>query len=342
MQVHALSNPHTHWRELEMIKYFLLLGVAGGTRLFGFMPNTKKGLTKAPDILEYKSVADESVPEGMHVDIIPIGQITEATTEADIDAWVAAGIIDGKIYPRFRTTNSELGVRYYVNLLPIVRYAGLKGVRVHLHPENPNMIFDNRDAEFQFIEIAEMFLNATEATIIWEHGTDARCVPHWKVWAKTGRFYLTLTAHHLLGNESDTYGDVDAACKPPYKTELDRLGLIALVLENHSWVMAIDDDAPHQEENKHVIGRCACGAYTSPFLLLLFAHALDELLQTEEGRVIFNNFISNNTRTLYGIRTPIFLIELVRKPFLIPLSYTAGPWTIVPFWAGRELLYSFV
>src|SRR3989338_3468158 len=48
-----------------------------------------------------------------------------------------------------------------------------------------------REAEFAFLPLALMFLQETKATIIWEHGTDARCIPFWEELAKeTGRFFV--------------------------------------------------------------------------------------------------------------------------------------------------------
>jgi dihydroorotase len=340
MRVHALSNPHTHWRELEMLIAFMLLAIQGGARLFGPMPNTDKGLTRADDIIGYRNRALSAIPQGMQVDIIPIGQITEATTPEDIEAWHRTGIKDGKIYPKDRTTKSQLGVVYYHRLLPAVKRAGELGMRIHFHPEHPDLLIGNHDAEFQFVTMVEMFLEETNAVLIWEHATDARLIPFWLEWAKTGRFFLTITAHHLLEYADSTLGYTAAICKPTYKTYLDRHLLLEFVKQDHSWVMAIGDDAPHDRHKKQVPGPCACGAYTAPFLLPLFAHALDDLLETPEGQQVFQNFTSTNARKLYGIKTPVVELELVKEPFKIPALYKVGDWEIEPFWAGRDIKYS--
>ncbi len=180
--------------------------------------------------------------------------VTEQTTMGEIDQCLEAGIVDAKIYPRFRTTKSENGVACYGKLLPLIKHGGKVGMKFHFHPEHPSPIFSNRDAEFAFLPIARIFLEETDAVIIWEHGTDARCIPHWKDMARSRRFFVTLTAHHLATNEDDTFGDVRATCKPPIKTEDDRQGLLQLVAEGYryQWVMAGADDAPHPMENKHV------------------------------------------------------------------------------------------
>ena len=203
------------------------------------------------------------------------------------------------------------------------------------------MVFTNRDAEYAFLPIADMMLR-TGATIIWEHGTDARCIPHWKEMAETGRFFVTLTAHHL----DDTFGDVRSTCKPSIKTEYDRRGLIILVSENHRWVMAGLDDAPHPAGSKHVhIGKCACGAYTAPFGLQLYAQVLlPVLLPKIAGVQIFVNFTSGNAREVYGLPPASKEEALVHAPefFHIPDSYQIGDWEVEPFWAGQKLDWTLV
>jgi len=277
-------------------------------------------------------------PDDKRVHFFKIVQITEKTTKADIDACIAVGIIDAKVYPKGRTTESHNGVSHYMRILEVVRYAGEQGMRIHFHPEHPSTLYDNRDGEFAFLPILDIFINETNATIIWEHGTDARCIPHWIEWAKTGRFFLTLTAHHLLANETNTYGDVGSACKPTYKLETDRQGLVWLVEKDYRWVMAGGDDAPHPKGKKHRIGPCACGAYTAPFLLPLYAHALGHLLENEQGVAVFKNFTNRNASHLYGF-PPSGFVSLLRKPSLIPLCYTVGDWEVEPFWAGRTIDY---
>ncbi len=202
------------------------------------------------------------------------------------------------------------------------------------------MVFANRDAEFTFLPIVQMFMEESDAIIVWEHGTDARCIPHWKKWAKTGRFFVTLTAHHLATNEDETFGDVSATCKPPVRTEADRQALIQLVSEDHSWVMAGLDDAFHDKLKKHVdSGRCACGAYTSPFGLALYAHALEHLLVDKNGIKIFINFTSRNARKLHNLAPSSLRVSLQEKEFKIPLTYPVAEHNAMPFWAGREIKF---
>ncbi|OGZ70646.1 MAG: hypothetical protein A3F47_00085 [Candidatus Staskawiczbacteria bacterium RIFCSPHIGHO2_12_FULL_38_11] len=337
VEVDALANPHTHLREgYGVMQSLVKKAIEGGADVLGPMPNTSEGLTDATQVRNYIETA-KIFADG-NVTFIPIVMVNERTNTYIIDQCVEQGIVDCKVYPLDRTTKSHNGVRNYHRLMDVVRHCGKVGMKCHFHPEHPSMNFDNRDAEFAFLPILDMFLNETEAIIVSEHGTDARCIIHWKEMAKSSRFFVTLTAHHLCTNEDETFGDVRAVCKPPIKTRMDQSSLIQLVKENNPWVLAGLDDAAHDAKAKHVNqGRCARGAYTAPFGLCLYAHALGDLLMSPEGIKTFVNFTGRNARALHGLRQSPRKVTLVKKPFLIPASYRIGTWWVEPFWAGREI-----
>lgn len=338
IEIDALANPHTHLREGSVIGPLIEKAIEGGADVLGPMPNTNLGLTSMEKVVNYVSEVRSSVPQDKILTFIPILMITETTKEEDINQCIGHHIFDGKVYPYDRTTKSEKGVKNYGNILSIVKHCGQVGMKVHFHPEHPSMLFGNRDAEFAFLPLVMRYLEETDAIIVWEHGTDARCIPHWEDMAKSGRFFVTLTGHHLVTTEDEIFGDVRAVCKPPIKTENDRRSLIELVAKNYNWLMAGGDDAPHPKHAKHVEqGRCACGAYTAPFLLSLYAHALNDLLKTLAGVEIFVNFTSRNARKLHRLPCAPRKIKLVNESFQIPKSYTIGPWQVEPFWAGQTL-----
>jgi len=352
--VESIANPHCHLREDGAIVASLVeKAIEGGVDALGPMPNTSAGLLTADQVSVYISRAGESIVPGEdRMSFIPICMITEGTTVKNILDCMAIGIDDFKIYPRFRTTKSENGVMHYAPVISVVREASKiamerfgRPMKIHLHPEHPCETYGNREAELVFTVILRMFLEETEksgALIISEHGTDAECIPHWRDMAVSGRFSITLTAHHLAANEDKTLGDVRSVCKPPIKREVDRQALVKLVGEDLGWVVAGADDAPHDKGKKHVHeGTCACGAYTSPFLLPLYAHALDNLLATPKGVETFVNFTSRNARKLHGLQPASRKIELIREPFKIPYSYNIGSWVVEPFWAGQEIKWSF-
>ena len=337
------ANPHTHLRELVLIREHIERCVEGGVDVLLPMPNLTNPLLTAADVTAYIAAAKASVRQGVPMTFIPIVYLTQETTREMIDDCIQAGIMDAKVYPRFRTTKSDAGVKEYGKIIDIVRHCGTVGMRVHFHPEHPWPKFESDDAEFLFLPILKIFLEETAATIISEHGSDARCIPFWEDMALSNRFYVTLTPHHLATTKDKTFGDVRSTCKPPIKTERDRKDLVDLVCKDYDWVMLGADDAPHDVSKKHVHeGCCACGAYTSPFLLPLCAHALDAMIQKDvDSRVAFENFISHTARILYNLPQAKKTLTLVRKPFRIPLQYKIGTTMVEPFWAGQEILWSF-
>lgn len=345
VEAETVANLHSHEREGDKIMKALIEKCAeGGADVLGLQPNTNEGLTTAEKVLEYLSLAEDFAEESkVTMRFIPFVMLTERTTESEIAECIEAGIVDGKMLPFMRTTKSTKGVKEWGRMLPVVKWCDKHGMKVHGHFEHPNMGYSDRDAELMCLPIAEMFLQETvETGIFWEHGSDARCIPHWKDFARSGRFFLTITAHHPATNEDKARRDVRAECKPTIKTESDRLGLVQLISEDHPWVMAGADDAPHPEHAKHVHeGQCACGAYTSPFLLPLYAHALDDLLQSPKGLEIFVNFTSRNARKVHNLPPASKKITLSRTPLRIPRSYGIGPWIVEPFWAGKEINWSF-
>ena len=344
LEVEALANLHSHIREGEVVGPLLKYAIEGGADVLCPMPNTSKGLTTADEVSVYIDRARDLVDRTRKkLALLPVVMVTEYTTFKKLEQCVKAGICNAKVYPLDRTTKSHNGVRHYSRILPQVKRGGELGMKFHLHPEHPWMVFGSRDAELAFLPIADMLLNETKATLIWEHGTDGRCIPFWKDMAGSGRFFVTLTAHHLATNEDQAFGDVRSVCKPPIKTKQDQSDLVKLVEEDHEWVMTGADDAPHPASAKHVSkGGCACGAYTAPFLLPLYAHALDRLLQTQNGVSTFVRFTSRNGRRFHDLSDAWPRYMLVRRPFKIPLSYRVGPWTVEPFWAGQTINWSLV
>lgn len=347
--VDALADMHKHLRDPYMHSWLIELAMEGGADLLGLQPNVGNGLQTANEVETYLKHAqtatlwDKKRTRMLSHDaprpfMLPFLMITEETSHREIDKCVERGIEHAKIYPRYRTTKSEAGVVRYGRIIPKIQHCGSVGMNVHMHPEHPNMKVSNRDAEYSFIAIVQMFLEETNASIIWEHGTDGRCIPFWEEWAKTGRFAVTLTAHHLATNEDLSFGDVRATCKPPIKTELDRMALLNLVAKNYPWVMAGGDDAFHPKDAKHVAeGRCACGACTGPFLMPLYAHACNELLTTKKGVETFINFTSRNARGRFGLPAASRQLVLENIPFHIPLEYETGRDIVMPFWAGQTL-----
>ncbi|MBI2474480.1 MAG: hypothetical protein HYV68_02145 [Candidatus Taylorbacteria bacterium] len=339
--VEASADTHVHLREIGPVMEAVINDCYdGGADVIGPQPNTDPPLVIASNVVRYIESARAFVPAGKIMRFIPFIMLTERTTKVELIECACLGIRDGKIYPYLRTTKSDHGVKNYYPMIQVVQWCGELGIKVHAHFEHPNMLHGNREAEYLCLPIAELFLQNSDAIIIWEHGSDGRCAPFWKQFAKKhpGRFYVTLTAHHLAWEEDSAYGDVRKTCKPSIKTGLDCAALIHLVTENHYWVMAGSDVAPHDVKGKHVEkGKCACGDYTAPFLHALYAHALSHLFVTPDGLITYVNFTSRNARKLHNLPPASRMITLTQEAFKIPSFYTVGPWKVEPPGADEEI-----
>jgi dihydroorotase len=317
--------------------------IGGGADVGLFMPNTVGGIHTANESVIYQNFIPHSANVGSII-VVPTMLLTEDTTQDEIRRAAEQGIRDLKVYPKERTTNSASrnGVRDYHKLIPVMGLCADLGVRVHVHPGSPLMSIDDYDAEFGFLSVIDVFLR-TGVTVVAEHISDCRCLPSYLDFAKTGRFYVTITAHHLASNRSRSYGDVRSVCQPPIQAEGSRLALIELVAANHPWVMAGTDSAPHGNKKKHVAsGKCACGAFTAPFAHLLYAHALGpRLFLSSFGIETYINFTSRNMRRVYNLPASSRRIYLVSAPFIIPENYKVCSDLVEPFWAGQQLNYSF-
>jgi dihydroorotase len=346
VKAEALADVHYHLRSgHEIMSALMQHAYDGGADVLGIMPNLKPPLTLGLAVNDYRALAVD-IARSLRIEpfsFMPFVMITEDTKPAEIDLCVAHGIWNAKVYPRYRTTQSEEGVVHYGRILDIVKHCGKVGMKVHFHPEHPSKLFINRSAEFAFLPLARMFLEESDTIIVWEHGTDANCIPHWVDMASTGRFFVTLTAHHLATNEDKTFGDIRSTCKPPIKTEYDRIGLVELVKQGYGWVMAGTDSAWHPRHGKHVDeGCCACGAFTAPFALPLYAHALSSMLETDSGIGKFIDFTSRNARRLHRLPPASRLVTLANEKWKIPLSYPVGSEEGLPFWAGNTIDWKLV
>src|SRR3989344_5492269 len=240
---YALADGHGHLRERrEVVKANIKHSIHGGADSILAIPNFEKGLITVDDVLSYVKMARQQVPEGYIYNIIPTMMVNEFTPLDELRKASDNGIYNVKFMPFERSTNSNFGFKHFWKLIPQIKVCGERKISTHTHPEHPSKIFGNRDAEYACVTFAEMALNESpDVTFFWEHGTDSRCIPFWMDFAKTGRFFVTLTAHHLDSNEEKSFGDVRRTCKPPIKTERDRTDFCKLITEGFSWTISGGD-----------------------------------------------------------------------------------------------------
>lgn len=335
-----LNNAHGHLRQLPMLTDLVRIAAMICWSYLA-MPNLLPPILRGKQAVRYRRQIKSNVPKKKKLHVIATIKIREDTTPAMIRAAWKAGVRCGKVYPKGRTTHADDGVTNYTKLWPVFREMQKLGMRVLFHPEHPNQVYMDRDAEYAFLEIFRMIHQAFPKLLMsWEHLSDGRCIPHLKEMAKSGKVIVTITAHHLLGHEGTFYGDPRGTCRPPFRTEADRVALIQLILEGFAWVLCGLDDAPHPKEAKlPPKGRCACGAMTLLHAPLLIVTALREFCNFDDQESLDKliAFTSGNASRIYNIPVSNCTLVIVDRPTKIPLEQNIGGKTVMPFMAGETL-----
>jgi len=201
--------------------------------------------------------------------------------------------------------------------------------------------------------------------IVLEHATTRAAVTLVKSLGPT--VGCTITAHHLALTVDDWAGQSWNYCKPVAKYPDDREALrevirdgeslnalfivfrcpIIVIIVGHPRFFLGSDSAPHPPHTKSTStpsSACAAGVYTSPILLPLVAHLLEDFgaLDKLEG------FVSTFGRAFYGKeiqgtsegeKTTVLKKVEGRK---VDEQWVMGNESVVPFWAGKELRWEIV
>jgi dihydroorotase len=96
-------------------------------------------------------------------------------------------------------------------------------------------------------------------------------------------------------------------------------------------VMLGTDTAPHDDIKKFCDCGCA-GVFNGPIALQLLA----ELFYRYSTPEMFQAFVSDNAKAIYGVNPPKKVVTLAREPFVIPEHYGS----VSPMWHGKEIPWS--
>jgi len=139
-------------------------------------------------------------------------------------------------------------------------------------------------------------------------------------------------------------------CKPVAKFPDDREALREVIREGHPRFFLGSDSAPHPPHTKSTSTpqtACAAGIYTSPILLPLVMHLLEEFGALDK----VDGFVSTFGRAFYGRAAPsmsgcggktVVLRKLEGKGQKVDERWVMGQESVVPFWAGKELSWEIV
>ncbi|KII95805.1 hypothetical protein PLICRDRAFT_34754 [Plicaturopsis crispa FD-325 SS-3] len=303
------------------------------------MPNLKPPITTTDQALAYKADLERIDPS---VEYLMTLYLSPDLTPQEIRKAKDSGIVGVKSYPRGVTTNSDGGIESYETYYPVFEAMQNVDMVLNLHgevPSDPNTNTHILNAEATFLpHLHSLHARFPRLRIVLEHATTRAAVD--AVRACGPSVACTITAHHLALTIDDWAGQSWNFCKPVAKTPDDRRALQEVVTEGHPRFFLGSDSAPHPPASKSTstpAQGCAAGVYTSPILLPLVAHLLEQFHALDR----LENFVSGFGRRFYHRESvngeSVVLRRCKGKTVDEVWTSEGGLDSVVPFWAGKEI-----
>ena len=350
---------HTHFRQganvASYIADHLAMGCAGALA----MPNTQPpvALVNGPEtdtawsIESYRNILLNAGADAFDQLIIPL-YLTKDTTPEMIDQGAESGLLKAcKYYPPHGTTNSEHGVPmdYWIGG-DVFRALEVNNIVLCIHGEEHGLsgsdYFDeNQTAESVFYSdrLPRILDEHAELRIVCEHITTRVAAEF--VSNATERVAATITPQHLLYTVGHLIQGLryHLYCLPVVKFEQDLAALRkAVTTPGQTKFFAGTDSAPHT--TKATECGCAAGCYTGGCAPQLYAMAFEEAgvnLESEDGKALFERFLSSNGPAFYGFSPSEKRFELRREPSQVEtVQRDEGPLVPLPVGMERELTWT--
>ncbi|MBE1298452.1 MAG: dihydroorotase [Alteromonadaceae bacterium] len=326
---------HLHLRDNDM----LAETVPATARCFSraiVMPNLVPPVTNAALALEYQERIEKAIPAGSNFSPLMTLYLTNDTTEEDIKAAKAAGVLASKLYPAGATTNSASGVSSLTAMYPVFQAMSDHGMLLLIHGEVTENHVDIFDREKEFIEqhLKGIVENFPKLKVVLEHITTKDAAEF--VSAASANVAATITPQHLLLNRNDLLvGGIKPHnyCLPVLKRNIHQQALRETVATGSNKFFLGTDSAPHEQSKKENACGCA-GCYSAWSAIELYAQVFDELDALDK----FEGFASLHGADFYGVPRNTNTITLRRESWDIPQAIdlpNGNP--IVPFFAGQTL-----
>lgn len=301
------------------------------------MPNLVPPVTNTQLALDYKARIASAVPQGSSFTPLMTLYLTDNTSPDDVAAAQAAGIVAYKLYPAGATTNSDSGVTDMQRCLPALRAMAEAGLLLLVHGEVTDAEVDMFDREAVFIEtkLKPLLDQVPNLKVVMEHITTADAAEF--VAAAPANIAATITPQHMLLNRNALFAKglrPHNYCLPILKRERHREAVAAAATSGSAKFFLGTDSAPHAVHTKEAPCGCA-GIFSAPIALSLYAMAFEQagaLYKLEA-------FASFNGPDFYGLPRNSGSITLVKRDFVVPPSYSFGPSSVVPMWAGETLTW---
>ncbi len=328
----APDDFHVHFRSGDMMRAVVPHTARQFTRAL-VMPNTNPPVLDEEEMAAYEEDIRAFLAfKNLSLEPLMTIQIVEDMDPARIAKAKRRGAVAGKVYPRNMTTNSANGVADYRKLWPVFAEMEEYGMLGLFHGEHPDPATFCLDREARFLDILQSIAEDFPGLrIVIEHVTTAAAVDC--VACLGNNVAATITVHHLYLTLNDVIGGSLAPhhfCKPVAKRHEDLLALIGAATGGNPKFFLGTDSAPHLREAKECASGCA-GVFTAPVAIPL-------LLQLFEYNGHVNkleNFCSGFGADFYGLERNEGAVTLVKDPWVVPPLYDG----VVPFWAGKEIVW---
>jgi dihydroorotase len=328
---------HVHLRDGAALR-----AVAPHTaRQFGraiVMPNLKSPVTTTQAAGEYRRRILDALAIDCRFEPLMTLYLTDTMSPAEIDKAKASGFVHGvKLYPAGATTHSDAGVKHLDRLAAVFERMQDVGLILQVHGEVTDPSVDVFDREARFIDtvLAPLVQRFAKLKVVFEHITTARAAQFVRE-ARAG-VAATITPQHLLHNRNAIFqGGIRPHyyCLPILKRESDRQALLDVATSGDPKFFLGTDSAPHERATKETACGCA-GMFTAHAAIELYAEAFDSVGKLDK----LEGFASIFGSKFYDLPAHQSSIVLQRAPWQVPLQYSFGDGSLIPYRAGETIAW---
>ncbi|RAU34856.1 dihydroorotase [Pantoea sp. RIT413] len=326
---------HIHLRDGVMLESVLPYTSAVNGRAI-VMPNLVPPVTSVAAAREYRARILAALPAAHNFTPLMTCYLTDSLEPDEIEAGFRAGVFTAaKLYPAHATTNSSHGVTNTSAIAAVLDRMQQIGMPMLVHGEVTDSHIDIFDREARFIEtvLHPLRQQFPGLKVVMEHITTKEAADY--VAEGNALLGATITPQHLMFNRNHMLvGGIrpHLYCLPVLKRNTHQQALRQLVASGHPRVFLGTDTAPHLRHAKEASCGCA-GVFNAPTSLPAYLTVFEELNALQH----FEAFCSENGPNFYGLPLNEGTLTLVREPWQVAESVTAGDDTLVPFLAGETL-----
>lgn len=323
---------HCHLRD----DAYLERTVADTARQFAraiVMPNLQPPITSVALASEYRHRIVKHIPNGLHFQPLMTLYLTDSLSpQTIIDAKKSDIIFAAKYYPAGATTHSDSGVTRIENIFSLLEQMQSADLPLCIHGESISPGVDIFDREKIFLTELNLILkNFPKLRIILEHISTKASVDF--ILHAPNTVAATITPHHLHYNRNDLFHNgirPHYFCMPILKSRDDQNALIQAAISGNPKFFLGTDSAPHAKNKKESACGCA-GIYSAHAAIELYADIFDKNNALDK----LENFASVFGAQFYQLPINKNHIELIKKPFLIPIELSFGNEQLIPMKSGE-------